>query len=256
MTERKTLCEYLGGSQLYRLETPESDVDERGVFMNTDAAYILGTRRFEEERKQTTEQDKVLKELSHFASLLRKSNTEAMEVMFCDETVFTVLTPEFKSLRTLAYDVVDSKSLFNCLRGYMQGELRLATGERTGRLGGKRFAKVQDLGFSPKNFVQLFRLSRVGVEFFTSGKFVVDTHDFTNQVDGYESFRDFLMSVKTTPENHTKEELVARAKDAESDLVYAFENRQKNFVFNEDKLNRKLLELYFPVLQQQMEKES
>lgn len=255
MNERKVLCEYLGGSQLFHLNTPESDVDERGVFMNTNAAYVLGTRRFDEERKQDKDTDKVLKELSHFASLLRKSNSEALEVMFCNESEFTYLTPEFESLRELRYDVVDSKNLFNCLRGYMSGELRLATGERTGRLGGKRFAKVQELGFSPKNFVQLFRLSRLGVEFFSSGRFVVDTNDFTTQVDGYPTFRDFLMSVKTTPEKHSKEDLVEYAHYSEAQLVYAFENRATDFKFNEDKLNQKLLELYFPVLQQQMEKQ-
>ena len=160
MTARTVLCEYLGGSQLYHLNTPESDVDERGVFMHTDPAYVLGTRRFDEERKQNDTQDKVLKELSHFCSLLRKSNSEAMEVMFCNESEFSLLTPEFKEFRKLASDVVDSKNLFNCLRGYMQGEKRLANGLRKGKLGGNGFAKLQEVGFSPKNFTQLFRLHK------------------------------------------------------------------------------------------------
>ena len=53
----KTLCRYLGGSHLYHLDTPQSDRDERGVFMVTEPSYILGTMRHDEKRRQTKAED-------------------------------------------------------------------------------------------------------------------------------------------------------------------------------------------------------
>lgn len=240
MKQTKTLCKYAGGSTLYHLTTPESDYDERGVFMHTDPAYILGTKRYDESRTQNDEDDIVYKELSHFCGLLRKSNSEAMEVLFCDESAFTEITPEFRELRAGAYSYVDSKNLFNCLRGYMKGELRLAIGERKGKLGGKRYAKLQEVGFSPKNFVQLFRLAQVGITFFTQDRYIVDTRQFDNH--------EFLMSVKTTPEKHTVEELKNCVSALELNLVDAFENRVEHYTFDEDACNQYLLDTYYPVL--------
>lgn len=243
-TTTKTLCTYFGGSHLYHLNTAESDIDERGIFMHLDPAYILGTKRFDEERKQDDSTDKVLKELSHYCSLIRRSNSEAMEVLFANESQFETLSSEFKLIRQHAYSFVDSKGLFNCLRGYMKGELRLAVGERKGKIGGKRYAKLQEVGFSPKNFTQLLRLANVGITFFQKNRYVVDTTQF----DG--GLHDLLMSIKTTPEKHTAEELKQRAANAEVSLVTAFENRAVNHKFDENKLNDLLLQLYLPILQE------
>jgi hypothetical protein len=243
--ETKTLCTYLGGSHLYHLHTAESDVDERGVFMHLETAYILGTKRFDEERVQPVDgdEDKVIKELSHFCNLVRKSNSEAMEVLFCKEDEFEFLSDEFKRFRDYRLQFVSSKALFSCLRGYMQGEKRLANGERKGKIGGKRHRQLQAVGFSPKNFTQLFRLAHVGINFFKTGEYIVDTRDFPNEVHS------FLMSVKTTPEKHTVEQLNEHATELEKDLVYSFENRVINNKFDEALMNKLLLELYFPVLE-------
>jgi len=241
-TKTKTLCSYYGGSHLYHLMTPDSDLDERGVFMHLDPEYVLGTKRFDEERTQNDETDRVLKELSHFGSLVRKSNSEAMEVLFCNESEFIFLSDEFKLLRELGKNFVDSKHLFNCLRGYMKGELRLACGERKGKIGGKRYEKLQEVGFSPKNFVQLFRLAQLGVTFFTKDKYVVDTREFGKE------FHEFLMSVKTTSENHSVENLKEIVESYETDLVDAFENRVVDRKFNEDLFNKFLVKVYHPVV--------
>lgn len=240
----KTLCSYYGGSTLYNLTTPTSDLDERGLFMHTDSAYILGTKRFDEERKQDESTDKVYKELSHYCSLLRKSNSEAMELLFCNDEALLTTSPEFELLRKNRSSFVDSKNLFSCLRGYMKGELNLAMGNRKGKLGGKRADAVTEYGFSPKNFVQLFRLAMVGRLFFEADTYYVDTAEMPGNTHL------FLMSVKTEPELYTKTELEKMAASYEEKLVYAFENRAKDYRFDEDKLNELLLQLYYPVLTQ------
>jgi len=236
------ICEFLGGSHLYGLNTPESDEDIRGVFVNTDPAFILGTRRFDEARKQNSliKEDVVYKEVSHFIRLLNQSNTEALEILFAPESAFTVLEPSMKKLRENSGLLVDSKRLFNCLRGYMQGEYRLAIGERKGQIGGKRYAKLQEVGFSPKNFTQLFRLAYCGIVFFGSNRFPVNMKN--------ESIYDELMAVKTTPEKFTKEQLTEAYQGAEKDLVEAFENRAVDRLFDEEVANKLLLDIYLPHL--------
>lgn len=241
----KTLCKIYGGSHLYHLNTPESDIDERGVFMHLDPMYILGTKRFDEERRQPkdTDEDVVLKELSHYCSLLSKSNTEALELLFCDEHEFLEITTEFKLLRENRFYFIDSKHLFNCLRGYMMGERRLMNGERKGQIGGKRYAKLQEVGYSPKNAVQLLRLAHVGINFFSStGKFIVNVDDFPNNLGA------LLMLIKTQPERYTKEQINKMVDEAETQLVNAFESRFVNHVFDEKVLNDILFEIYFPIL--------
>lgn len=252
MKQTKTLCTYFGGSTLYHLMTPESDLDERGVFMHTDPAYILGTKRFDEERTQNDETDRVLKELQHFSSLVRRSNSEAMEVLFCNESAFETLTDDFKRFRDRSMQFVDSKGLFNCLRGYMKGELRLACGERKGKIGGKRYEKLQEVGFSPKNATQLFRLAQVGITFFSNSKYVVDTREFECELptDSFDTFHEFLMAVKTQPKQFTVDDVKKFAGWYEKQLENSFETRNTNYTFNEKKFNDFLLETYFPVVQQ------
>jgi hypothetical protein len=124
----------------------------------------------------------------------------------------------------------------------MQGEKKLSNGERKGKIVGKRYKKLQEVGFSPKNFVQLFRLANVGINFFSQNKYIVDSREFPDDL------RSFLMSVKTTPENHKVEKLNEYANKLEKDLVKAYENRVVDLKFDEDLLNDILVDIYMPVL--------
>jgi hypothetical protein len=223
------------------LNTPESDIDERGIFVNTDPAFILGTKRFDEERDQNPniKKDLVLKEVSHFFRLLRAANTEAIELLFAEEECFNMIAEEFIMIRSNAGELIDSVKLFNCLRGYIQGERRLALGERAGKIGGKRFEQVQKYGFSPKNFTQLFRLANMGIEFFNTGKIVV-------RLSG--DFRNELLAIKTSPQLFTKEQLDAKCSEMEGMLIHSFENRKQSFEFNEPLANKLILSIYRPYL--------
>lgn len=240
-----TLCSFYGGSHLYGLNTLESDVDYRGVFMHTESAYILGTKRFEEERIQKPDEqvDYVYKELNKVVDLLQASNSEALEALFAPEEAFTELKTVWKEFRKHAMSFVDSEKLYKCLKGYMQGEYRLAIGERKGKIGGKRYAKLEEVGYSPKNFTQLFRLAYMGRIFFLEDRFVVNVKKDANK----ETF-DFLMEVKTKPENFTKSKLTKLYHLEETLLDDAYSKRVKTYTFNETLANRLLLEAYLPWL--------
>lgn len=222
----KILCQGLGGSHSYGLNTPESDIDERGVFINTDIRQIFNITQHEHEVSINDEEDKLYYELRKFVNLLRKGNTGALEILFGNNHT---IDPSFKKyFIDERKRFLDSERLYKCLRGYAQGEYRLAIGERTGVIGHKRHEQLKKYGFSPKNFTQLFRLLHVGAVFFDTGEFVVNCKEgFIPEV------YDHLMSVKSEPWKYTKNGLtdIYRAYELQLDLAYG--RRSKVFSFDE-----------------------
>ena len=124
----------------------------------------------------------------------------------------------------------------------MQGERRLANGERTGQLGGKRRVQLDAHCFSPKNATQLLRLAWCGVYLFKTGEFPV-------RIDYYDSkFSDMLLDIKTKPENYTKSQLNEMFDVAESMLVAEYDKRSVNSKFDSDLATNILLKSYLPFL--------
>jgi predicted nucleotidyltransferase len=235
----KILCEITGGSRLYGLETPESDTDTRGVFINTDPGKILGLNRGDIIKKDC--EDFLMFELCHFLRHLYRTNTQAIELLYAEG--FSLTTPEFEKIRRNRSRLMNSTKLFASLNGYIQNERRLANGDRTGSLGGKRRNQVEKYGFSPKNFSHLLRLAYCGSVFFQTSIYPVHlpSHDI--------EFRNLVFSVKTEPEKHTKEDLNEISDRAVEQLQAAFHSRKEDFRFDMDFANDLCLEFYLPFLE-------
>lgn len=234
----KNILTYLGGSNAYGLATPTSDKDVRGIFMHTDMSYVIGLNRHEHQENIAEGADEKFKEVRHFLCLLRKANTEALEALFLNPKDAISFEPEMQMIWSKREKLLDSAKLFSCLMGYMQGELRLANGERTGKLGGKRKAQIDKYNFSPKNFCNLFRLAWCGTRFFERGYFPV------NVMKEDESFGKLLLEIKTQPQNFTKDSLNSNAALFEQALKTAFNNRDKTYVFDLVAANRLCLDIY------------
>lgn len=243
----KILCRYLGGSHLYNLNTPASDLDERGVFLTTDPAYIIGLNRHDEERKLNELEDKVLREFQHYMRLIQKGNTEALECLFAKDEAFLELSFNFKMVRKFAYDLIDSERFYKSLRGYAQGEYALALGKRTGVLGSKRQAALKKYGFSPKNCTNLLRLLYTGIHFYKNGQYIVNCHDFGDDV--YNK----LFQIKTKPETYSVGQMERDYKDFEKQLEDAFNNRKQTHKFNEVVANWLIVQMYYPYLKEYYE---
>ena len=238
----KMLVKVYGGSTAYGLNTPESDVDFRGVFVNTDPAKILGLEKHEHVQKQETD-DEVYYEVRKFFELLRNGNTGAMEVLFSNEMPLETTT-EFETLvRPNKLKFVDTNKMFRCLLGYMQGERRLANGERTGVLGGKRKAQLEKYGFSPKNATQLLRLAWCGNILFKKVYFPVNVKN--EDLSVYAK----LFSIKTEPEKYSKDELNKMFDVAEQELKLCYDSRKFNYEFDVKLANEVLRKIYLPYLQ-------
>lgn len=232
----KEICRIVAGSRLYGLDTPASDTDTRGVFLNTDPAEIVGLSRRDVIKKES--EDTLFLEFRHYLGHLRKSNTSSIELLFAEG--FEVLTDEFKAVREHRLNLIDSDNLFYSLMGYIHNEFRLANGERTGQLGGRRKAHVDEYGFSPKNFSHLLRLAYCGEHFFRESFYPVNLRGLP--------CRDLVFSVKTEPWEYTKENLNLIATKAVDRMKEAYESKKDRLEFDLGLANRLCLEFYLPFL--------
>jgi len=235
----KTLCKLLGGSHLYGLANKDSDIDHRGVFCNTELSKIIGLDRFDCENKQNNEVDSILFEIRHYFNLLRKTNTQVLEILFAPRSSFLELDAKFEELVLNNRDkFVDSKRFFKSLMGYAQGERRLVNGERAGKIGKKRYESVKRFGYSPKNLVNYLRLMLVGEHFFETGNYIVDCSQFKEY--------DSLKMIKNNPERLSVDYVNGLMDSLEEITKLSFYNRDqsKDLTFDEEYANNCLLEIY------------
>jgi predicted nucleotidyltransferase len=221
------LCELIAGSRLYGLNTPDSDTDYRGIFCHTHPHYLSGFEKVES-IVQTKEIDSCHYEVMRYLQLLRKSNTQVLEIVFAPNESFTVMTDDFALIREHRYRFIDTNQLKNSLKGYVYSELRLATGERSGQLGGKRKQAVEAYGHSPKNFCQIMRLCEVGKKFFQTGEYMVKVKDFDTNL------HDRLMDIKTNPQDYSCEDLKVIVEKMFQDLCDTMDNSKIEFQFDLD----------------------
>ena len=240
----KIICKMQGGSHSYGLNTPSSDVDIRGVFLNDEVDTIIGLGRYEHQDLKTVELDSFYWEFRHFLNLLRKGNTQALELLFNNKWIS--LDYEFSQVIAKRNQLIDTTQMFKSLKGYIYSERRLANGERTGKLGSKRKAAIDLYDFSPKNVVQLLRLSWAGTQFFKTGEFPVNIAD----VDPV--FCNELLDIKLNPQNYDKAQLMTKVDQFELMLNQAFDSvaTEQYLKFDYQLANKLVLEAYLPVLQQ------
>lgn len=244
--EYNILAKMVGGSHLYGLNTPESDYDERYIYSYTDIARIIGLEKSECIDSRDGVEDSLGYEIRRFLQLLKKTNTQVVEMLFAPDECFSVLSEPFKQIRAQKFELIDQDQFYKSMRGYIQNEIRLANGERTGQLGGKRKNQLEKYGFSPKNFVQLIRLCKCGISYFTDGDYPVRI------MDKYPDLGKRLLEIKTQPELFTKEGLNEMVRDMELDLQKAYgfrKNADLVSFYNSDLANQILFDVYFPILQ-------
>lgn len=234
------ICKCMGGSRSYGLMTATSDIDWRGIFLNSDLNHILGLDKYEHDENIKGGADEKYKEFRHFMNMLRKSNTEAMELIFNDK--WEMVTPEFLELQKNRLSLIDTTAAFKCLCGYMQGERRLMNGERTGQLGSKRKEAIDRFGYSYKNATQLLRLGWAGAWLFEKGNFPV------NVMEADESFGKYLLDIKVNPQNYTKQQMNDETMEMEIKMKKSYDNRNFDYTFDLELANRWVFKLYMPLL--------
>lgn len=210
------LCVLIGGSHLYGMTTPESDLDYRGVYYSKSLVEFMG---FSDDSScgasKEDGDDYNYFELTRFLQLCRKSNTNTLEILFAPDDAFIYDTHEFNQIRRHRMQLIDSNQLLKSCRGYVHSESRLALGERTGKLGGKRKAALEKYGYSPKNVVQILRIVAATKEFLKSGNYPIKlaAHD--------PALYQMCMAIKTRPQDFSVDTIKILVKDGNEEIMAA-----------------------------------
>lgn len=116
------LSQCISGSRAYGLDTPESDIDIKGVFVLPERAFFgLGyTPQVANEKN-----DIVYYELKRFAELLAKNNPNILELLGTGENSILYKHPLFELFNP---DLFLSKLCFESFAGYAQSQIQKARG--------------------------------------------------------------------------------------------------------------------------------
>lgn len=237
----KILCKALLGSRGYGLHSDSSDYDERGAFLSESIGDIFGLTKKEHEHIEEDGTDIKFTELRRFFGLLKKGNSEAIEILFNENWI--QLDPLFKSyVIDYRHLLLDPVSIHKNLKGYSFGERNLAFGITTGRLGEKRKKDVELYGYSPKNVVNLIRLLYCGVTFFESGIYPVDIRE-SNPSLAY-----CLKEIKNNPEAWPKKRVEQFISDSQKDFD-SVSSKIGGFRYDESYIEQVCLQFYRPEIE-------
>jgi hypothetical protein len=166
-----TLFETVIGSHAYGTETPESDLDIRGVVIQDDWSYYFGLRRFDT-KEYETEEDHVAWSLQKFLHLASKGNTQMLEMLFGLPRLVRVCHPAFQQVLDVKHMFI-TKQLFAVIQGYATLEHRRALGLSSRELGARRKTDVETMGYSGRNGSHCIRLLYCGAQALSMGVFPV-----------------------------------------------------------------------------------
>lgn len=142
----------VSGSHAYGTNTPESDVDVRGVFL-PGKKHVLGTRNI---REISFGADGKLHELRSYMAKLEKGTPNLLDWLFVPDDCRLYVDPAFQSILDKR-SIFVTKRLYPRLTGYAVGQLK-KMGHATRESGAKRKKLIEDHGYDTKNAVHLLRL--------------------------------------------------------------------------------------------------
>lgn len=234
----KTLAKCIVGSQLYGLQTPNSDIDYVSVYASHDLSVIIGLDRENNTEKVTNEQDNSYFEIRNFLSLCRKGSTKALELLYAPEDKFEILEDSFKILRDQKNHLFDSVKFLTSIRGYLDGEYRFAIGARTGKLGGQRKYTIDQYGYSPKNVCQMMRLYRASKHYVEYGVFPVNISDVDPE------YHNSIYDIKINPQNYKLVDILYICKSLLDDYESIDYKNCKHSKYQPHIVNLNLLNIY------------
>lgn len=122
----RLLIEFVRGSTLYGLNTPESDIDTGGVFI-CKLEESLGFLNYHSQESDERH-DNTWYEIGEFAKLVCKSNPTVLEALFVpDDKIIGEIHPWFKLFRDNR-DKFITKECFNPFYGYAKSQIEKARG--------------------------------------------------------------------------------------------------------------------------------
>jgi len=108
---KNVLVKHYAGSLAYGTNTPESDVDFRGLFY-TDAKQLYSPYSYKGEMTDSSEEDTKFYELRKYINLYTKGNPNIIETLWVDPSDITYKTNIYDELRSYRKELLCSKVAF------------------------------------------------------------------------------------------------------------------------------------------------
>lgn len=169
----KVIFKYLAGSFSYGTNTPDSDIDYRGIFMPDIKDYLTVTA-MQEEIEGPGEDEKYYS-LRKFLSLYVRCNPNIVEFLWCDESNIVLSTPEYELLREHREQLL-CRNVLDSFMGYATSRVKKLETELH-QPTSVRAASKEKFGYDTKDAMHLVRLMRMGVEILEGKGVIVRRHD-------------------------------------------------------------------------------
>ena len=204
----KIICNFISGSQLYGNSTPESDIDERGVFISNKEYYygfLKNIKQIQFHNKESKE-DIEFHEIRQFLYLAMNNNPNIIEFLFIPNNMMISHTKEWDKIIENRKYFISTKCKFT-FSGYAYSQLYRIKSHRSWLLNPpnkkperKDFGLLENKSTIPKEQIGAFNvlLSMYLEE-------IRDFHSLKNQLLEMEETRNF----KTMSQNLKKIDLNA-----------------------------------------------
>lgn len=170
------ILQIVNGSRLYGTNTPESDEDFVGVYVEPAETVFLGRQeqsvnlhdRGPHDPSGVNEIDGVAYSLRHFISLTAKGNPTTLSLLFApdDKVVFST---SYGSYLLSQRELFVSQLAAPRFAGYMLSQLKRLKGEKKGHIPNRQEIR-EKYGYDTKYAAQIARLAYQGIEYLTDGK--------------------------------------------------------------------------------------
>ncbi len=172
---------HLGGSFLYGTNTPQSDIDVRGVVIAPKDHWV-GANEFDHFEYQDDEIDIALWDIRKFIKSVARVSPNVVETLFVNpgNSDITILVRDAWFIRDKITALLN-KSAYMAYYGYSKAQLHkmiIKHGNKTGRQ-----ELVEEYGFDTKFAAHGFRLVRQGKELLETGKITFPRPDAQELLD-------------------------------------------------------------------------
>lgn len=122
-TYGKIILKSIVGSQAYGTNTPESDVDIKGIYVQSNDEIL--SNQYKEQYAVT--KDECYFEVQRFLQLAATGNPTCLEVIYCPEDCILETSPEFELIRSHKEKFL-TKKCYNSFAGYAHQQIEKAKG--------------------------------------------------------------------------------------------------------------------------------
>jgi predicted nucleotidyltransferase len=121
--DENTIALMLAGSNAYGTNTPESDLDLRGVMIPRDKEYYMGFQSHFEQYSESEPEDLTIYDMRKAFHLISNCNPNMVELLFTDEKYCRVLKPEWRKVMEHRDKFISKKARYT-YTGYAFAQLK------------------------------------------------------------------------------------------------------------------------------------